>query len=55
MTRPEPIATVIQYKVFIKGDDGLWRILSAHASRREAEATADLVTVREGLIARVML
>ena len=55
MSRSEAIASVIRFKVFIKGDDGLWRVLSAHGSRREAEAIADIVTAREGLIARVML
>ena len=45
----------IFFKVFVKGDDGRWRIASWHLSRREAEETADLLGVREGLVARVML
>ena len=43
------------FKVFIKGDDGQWRVASFHLSRREAERTANLIKVRDGLVARVML
>jgi hypothetical protein len=42
-------------KVFVKCDDGQWRIASYHGSRREAQSTADLLGVRHGVVARVML
>ncbi len=55
MIRPVPIPSgSVLYKVFVRGDDGQWRIASSHSSRCEAEAAADLLT-REGVVARVML
>jgi hypothetical protein len=47
--------TGVLFKVFIKGEDGQWRIVSFHVSRRAAESTANLIVVRDGLIACVML
>lgn len=44
----------VLFKVFIKGEDGRWRIASFHVSRREAESTANLIVVRDGLVARFM-
>lgn len=51
----ETTPTGALFKVFIKGDDGQWRIASFHVSRREAERTANLIVVRDGFVARVML
>ena len=47
--------TGVLFKVFIKGEDGQWRIASFHVSRPEAESTANLIMVRDGFVARVML
>ena len=56
MTRPHATASaVVQFKVFVKGADGVWRVASQHITRREAEEIADLLTVREGRLTRVML
>jgi len=57
MSQPPKIAasTNIQFKVFIKGDDGRWRVASMHATQREAQWTADLLINRQGFIARVMM
>jgi hypothetical protein len=45
----------VPFKVFIKGEDGQWRIASFHVSRRQAERTANRIVVRDGVLARVML
>ena len=45
-------STNIQFKVFVKGDDGRWRVASMHATQREAQWTADLLISRQGFIAR---
>ncbi len=56
MTKPDsPARANIFFKVFVRGDDGRWRVASAHATRHEALQTADLLTVRKGVLARVML
>jgi hypothetical protein len=51
----ETIPAGVVFKVFVRGDDGQWCIVSCHRSRREAERAADVLRVREGLVARVML
>ena len=50
-----PARASIFFKVFVKGEDGRWRVASAHATRHEALQTADLLMVRKGVVARVML
>lgn len=45
----------MQFKVFVKGDDGRWRVASMHASAREAQWTADLLVNRQGFITRVLM
>lgn len=56
MTRPTMSASInIQFKVFVKGDDGIWRVVSYHLDPREAEEVASLLMVRDGRIARVMM
>ncbi len=56
MTKSDtPARASIFFKVFVKGEDGRWRVASAHATRHEALQTADLLMVRKGVVARVML
>ena len=52
---PRTSPDYVTFKVFVRGDDGQWRVASAHLSRRDAERTADRLTVRRGFVARVML
>jgi hypothetical protein len=47
--------TCLPFKVFVKADDGHWRICASHFSRREAELAADFLLVRRGVVARVMM
>jgi hypothetical protein len=56
MTRPNKTPSAsMQFKVFVKGEDGRWRVASMHATSREAQWTADLLVNRQGFITRVMM
>ena len=53
MIRPnKPPSSAMQFKVFVKGVDGRWRVASMHATAREAQWTADLLVNRQGFITR---
>ena len=55
MSVPRPTARAgAMFKVFVKREDGLWRIASLHTTRQEAELSA-YITIRQGFAARVML
>ena len=43
------------FKVFVKSQDGQWRIASLHTTREQAELTAYIITNRQGFVAKVML
>ncbi|RBP14079.1 hypothetical protein DFR50_110103 [Roseiarcus fermentans] len=55
MTRPVAVPICIQFKVFVRGDDGAWRVASSHVNPRDADEAANRLIVRDGCIARVMM